>query len=528
LAYREARSLYKDKCDKCGEEVISIFPENALVTAYCTSCWWGDGWDPLDFGVEYDFSKSFFEQFYKLQKTVPREATGSKNCENCLYSNGDVRCKDCTLTFDCVESINCYNSQVVFKGKDCVDLDNAMNTDHSYDALNSNNLYNSKFIYLSDDCIDCSFLYNCVGCSNCFGCVNLRNKKYYIWNKPYSKEEYEKEIKNLNLGSYKKLLEAKQKFLALHKETPKRFALIRNSLNVSGEDIQQAKNCQNCFFTRYGVENCRNIFAAGYLLKDGYDAIFGGDQSELFYETVGGMQSQRCFFTRAPYHSKDIEYCNRIINCSNLFGCVNLRNKQYCIFNKQYTKEEYFELREKIIKQMNEVPYIDRKGREYRYGEFFPIETSLWGYNETWAHKYFPLTKDEVIEKGYNWQDDYKRDYQPTIKACDLPDNINDVSESILNEVIECEHSDKNCNQQCTRAFKILNNEFNIYKQINIALPRLCPICRHYERLKFLYPLKLWHRKCMKEGCNNEFETSYSPDREDIIYCEKCYQAEFI
>ena len=50
--------------------------------------------------------------------------------------------------------------------------------------------------------------------------------------------------------------------------------------------------------------------------------------------------------------------------------------------------------------------------------------------------------------------------------------------------------------------------------------------CRYYERFLKLLPPKLWHRKCMKEGCLNEFETSYAPNRQEIIYCEKCYQQE--
>ncbi|KKP59766.1 MAG: hypothetical protein UR55_C0020G0001, partial [Candidatus Nomurabacteria bacterium GW2011_GWF1_34_20] len=50
--------------------------------------------------------------------------------------------------------------------------------------------------------------------------------------------------------------------------------------------------------------------------------------------------------------------------------------------------------------------------------------------------------------------------------------------------------------------------------------------CRHYERLSQRNPMKLWHRSCMKEGCTNEFETSYAPERSEIVYCEKCYQQE--
>ena len=81
---------------------------------------------------------------------------------------------------------------------------------------------------------------------------------------------------------------------------------------------------------------------------------------------------------------------------------------------------------------------------------------------------------------------------------------------------------------------------------MNLPLPRLCPNCRHYQRIKQRNPLKLWKRQCQCAGqksengiyqntikhshenqpCPNEFETSYSPDRKEIVYCEKCYQAE--
>ena len=30
------------------------------------------------------------------------------------------------------------------------------------------------------------------------------------------------------------------------------------------------------------------------------------------------------------------------------------------------------------------------------------------------------------------------------------------------------------------------------------------------------------------EPCPNEFETTYSPDRPEIVYCEQCYQQEVV
>ena len=61
---------------------------------------------------------------------------------------------------------------------------------------------------------------------------------------------------------------------------------------------------------------------------------------------------------------------------------------------------------------------------------------------------------------------------------------------------------------------------------MKIPIPRICPECRHIERFKNRGPNKLWHRQCMKKNCNNEFETSYAPDRQEIVYCESCYNKE--
>jgi hypothetical protein len=155
-------------------------------------------------------------------------------------------------------------------------------------------------------------------------------------------------------------------------------------------------------------------------------------------------------------------------------------------------------------------------------------------YNETIAQEYFPLNKEEALKQGYLWEDGEKRNYKINIENKDIPDDIQDITDNIINKVIACEHSGK-CKEQCTEAFKIIPEEFKFYKRMNLPLPRLCPNCRHYQRLKLRNPLKLWERKCMCEGknhfhgaekCEIEFKTSYAPDRPEIIYCEKCYQQE--
>jgi hypothetical protein len=210
-----------------------------------------------------------------------------------------------------------------------------------------------------------------------------------------------------------------------------------------------------------------------------------------------------------------------------------VQKKQYCIFNKQYTKEEYEALVSKIIQHMNEMPYVDKRGRIYRYGEFFPSELALFAYNESLAFSDFPLTKEQAIAEGYTWQESEEKDYKITLEPEAIPDNIKDVTDDIIKESVGCAHRGK-CSCKCTTAFKITKQELDFYRTNDLPIPRLCHNCRHVRRSKNQRPLKLWHRRCMCDKqhtqhsgrCPNEFETSYAPDRPEIVYCESCYNNE--
>jgi hypothetical protein len=212
---------------------------------------------------------------------------------------------------------------------------------------------------------------------------------------------------------------------------------------------------------------------------------------------------------------------------------------------------------------MNKMPYTDKKGRVYRYGEFFPPELSPFCYNETIAQEYFPLTKEQALQQGYKWKDPEERNYQITMTNDQIPDHIKDVPDTIVNEIIECASrteigtgpffaNEKNgpvpISTACTTAFKIIKPELEFYRRMNLPLPRYCPNCRHYQRLQQRNPLKLWKRQCQCGGqtsangiyhntishfhqdqpCPTTFETSYAPDKPEIVYCEKCYLAEVV
>jgi hypothetical protein len=212
--------------------------------------------------------------------------------------------------------------------------------------------------------------------------------------------------------------------------------------------------------------------------------------------------------------TRDSDYTDWCHEVHDLFGCVSLRNKSYCILNKQYSKDDYEILRTKIIEDMT------KRGE---YGEFFPKEIAPFAYNETVVQEFAQLTKAQALARGFRWRDPDTRDYVATVQASALLDSVLDVTDTILKETISCAHAGT-CNDSCTTAFRIIPSELAFYRDINLPLPRLCPNCRHAERLTYRNPFKLWHRTCMKAGCKSEFETPYAPERPEIVYCESCFQ----
>jgi len=535
LAFRNTHSLYKRKDSFTGKDILSIYSPDKNLVVIDQKDWWGDSWDPFDYSKEYDFTKSFFTQWKELRDVFPLQSLSNSKAVNSEYCNVAEESTDCYLCTACFRNERTMYSDSITYCRDSLDLHIVHESEFSYDDIvctKSNRLFYSLN---SHNCIDSYFLFDCRNCTDCFMSSNLRNKSYYFYNTQLTKDEYAKKIADLSLGSYLQIEKLKKEFLDLHTSAIHRFAHITNSVDVTGNNIDHAKNSKYCFETVHGPEDSKYIFWGAMNSKDCYDVSAVADMS-LAYETFdAGVGGQRYLFDSVVYSSSNTEYCFNCYNSSDLFGCFGLRSKQYCIFNNQYSKKEYFELISQIKKQMCEIPYIDTAGRIYTYGEFFPIELSPFCYNETVAQDYFPLTQTEANEKCFAWKESEQRTYLPTVEAKDLPDDIIDVDESILQQVVHCAHEGQ-CGERCSTAFKIVKDELTFYKRFRIPLPRLCYGCRHAERFKIRNPLKLWHRQCMCDleehhhsgGCSNEFETSYAPSRPERIFCETCYQKEIV
>ncbi|HAQ02303.1 TPA: hypothetical protein DCQ22_00170 [Candidatus Nomurabacteria bacterium] len=519
FTFRNERVLHRNKCAKTGKSVISCFSSESPFIIYDRDIWWSDKWDPTEYGMDYDFSRPFFKQFRELLEKVPQPNLFIGKCTDTLYGNHIGEFKNSYLVSASWLGENINYASRCNESKDSMDMFTTVNCEFCYDDVSCVKCYETFYSQNAVSCVSSYFLYDCKNCTNCFGCTNLRNKSYCIWNEQLTKEEYFKKLSELNIGNYNNFKKIKEEFNKFKLSALRRFSNIVNSSNVSGDDITNASNSHDCFYVANNIKDCRFLINAIDRLNDSYDGYGVGANTQLLYEGIdSGVNGSMQLFTATSWECLNTEYSYNCHGCNNLFACVGLRENSYCIFNKQYSKGEYIELKKKIIEHMNNIPYTDKKGNVYKYGEFFPAEISPFGYNETVAEDYFPLSEDDIKSNGYNFLNPDKSGYTITHTSKDIPDDIKDIKETILDYIIECE--------SCNKGYKIIQSEYEFLKRFNLPIPRKCFECRHKDRFNQVNPPKLWHRSCMKEGCTNTFETSYVPERPEIIYCEKCYQNE--
>jgi len=531
LVWINDRYLYFVNCKLCGVKTFSMQPENSSFALYCHDCWYSDDFDPMIYARDYDFSKNFFEQWADLLKIVPTRARliDGRMVES-NYTNWVSNLKRCYLIYNSDYSEDCLYGTEIENSKNSVDN---MMIDTCEECHECVNCQNCNRIFYSTDSLNSSdiwFSYNLAGCMDCFGCVNLRNKNHYIFNEPYSKTDYDKKIKEMWTGSALSCKELISKADELRQNLPRRFAHTRQVKSVAGDYIYTSKEVHEGFVVS-GAQNCRYVM---WLVvapsKDCIDYTQYGDNAEQIVETsVSGINVSRIFYSSWIFkNSINIWYSHNCFNSENLFGCVGVRKKKYCILNKEYSKEEYESMVEKIKKQMDEMPYTDKNGCVYKFGEFPPIEIAPNFYNQSSAQEFFPLNEEEVVKKGYKWKPIESKINKATIASDDVPDPFSLVQDSILNETIACAQAeDKNAqDKNCTRAFRIVQNELFFYKRHNLPLPRLCPNCRHFKRaLKRTMP---WFYEGNCSLCGASFKTPYAPNTINKLYCEKCYQQEVI
>ena len=330
-----------------------------------------------------------------------------------------------------------------------------------------------------------------------------------MFNKQMTKEEYEQRMASFDFCNTDHMDAARAHFEQLKANHPRKELTGNQNESVSGDYIYKSKDCSEC----YNIRECRDCKYCDTLRdsRDCMDHYVWGNNAERVYDSqCCGFNVQNIRFCNSTFEgTHSMTYCYYCtLGSNNCFGCSGLKKAEYCILNKQYTKEEYETLIPRIIEHMTKTG---------EWGGFFPASISPHGYNETKAQERFPIKKEEATDRGWKWRDELPyTEGQETISWDQVPYAIDDVPDSICDEILACNRTGRN--------YRIPKQELMFYRNIKLPIPRIHFEERHKDRMAMRNPSRLWKRPCSK--CSKEIQTSYAPERPEKVYCEECYLKE--
>ena len=441
MAFRNERHLYRRVCDASWKQIISMYSPDKNFKVYDQNIRRSDQRSAFDYGQDFDFSKTFHQNFKQLYEVVPKIALMNRESENSNYCNPWLANKDCYFVFSVTNSVGCLYGRLID------------NCEYCLDCLAMENCQ------ICSNCIQLFWCYNChysiqlKNCSYCRECVWLENKMYNIRNQQYTKEEYfdliSKEIwvfpqPNRELFQMN-IWDSQDCTLAFDIEGCKHCFDIRNSTDISYSSMVKpwCSDCMDCT-----------------LLID----------STKCFESMSTSKIQWWVWLVSCWDWNDVYYTFDSYFTKNVFWCVSLRRAEYCVFNKQYTKLEYEALTKKIIWHMMET---------WEWWRFFDPSLSPFWYNETIAQEYYPLEQTDTLIQSwkYNWSG-YESP-QPVsdrvIDASTMSTDVDTVSDEILSYAIKC--------SQTGKLFRIQKQELDFYRKNKLSLPRVHPDVRHTQRV---------------------------------------------
>jgi hypothetical protein len=128
-----------------------------------------------------------------------------------------------------------------------------------------------------------------------------------------------------------------------------RLHALRNIIPRPAQKIVQSENCDYCSLA-YFSKNCYLLYGAaaedcmyGYISNSilrCLDFSFA-IRSRYCYQIVECQNCERVFFSHYAESCSDCAFLFDCKSCRDCFGCVNLRHKQFCVFNQQLSEAEY-------------------------------------------------------------------------------------------------------------------------------------------------------------------------------------------
>lgn len=330
-------------------------------------------------------------------------------------------------------------------------------------------------------------------------------------NEQLSEKDYRNKVADIAWDDYLAVKHLKEEFMQLVRSQPQAELRGFENSGCSGDFLQHSVQAENCFDCSE-IRDCLNCYGVKGA-NDCLDLYSWGAQSELIYGSSRiGYSSKNIICSHLVFSGcENIEYSSNCHSSKDCFGCVGLKSKQYCILNKQYSKAEYFSLRERIVRQMN------TNGEQQAYGTPLPYKLSHHPYNFSDAMLYFPLSKSEALRRGASWHEEEETNTKASRSWETLPGKTSEISDDILQESFSCETSAK--------IYRITKRELQAYRARNIPVPREHWRERLLKRIALLNPPRLHERVCPR---TSRKITSSFPNTENwIVWERETYLTEF-
>ncbi len=519
LSFRNERKLYRRQCDASKQSIISIYSPDKPHKVYEHKIRRSDHWDAMDYWRSFDFSKTFTENFQQLLIDVPLMnlyVTPDADENNCHYVNAAWFNTNCYFIFDSDQNSNSLYSTWLKNSMHCIDTLYSMNCEYCYELIYCVWCYKSNFCIFCTHCTDCVWCRSCLWCTDCIWCYWLKNKQYCIFNKQYSKEEYQQKYTQMEhiwyINYWNNMI------------LPATHNMIQTCEQVFWSSLAYCKNVQQCFDCSWIQESkyCDGIMNWTEYLYD-HSSFWENASYTIECEWTWRRVHNIQFCQNIFLDTRDIYYSRSCCQWShNLFWCIGLRNKSYCIFNKQYSVYEYETYTAKIIAHMQET---------WEWWEFFHPSLSPFWYNETVAQEHYPLTQSETsiqdnktmidyTQFWYHWSD-YNAD--PTI-----PEDTHTIHRShyshqerqdlltqdtLETQIFICSIS--------WRPYRLQKAEITFYRQFMLPIPDKHPDIRHQERLTRKPWDTLYIRHC--DDTNKTIVSVYPPWYSQKVYSEESY-----
>lgn len=545
MMFRNETNIYRNKCNNCSKDCISIFTLESKEIIYCLDCY-----DKADFSKNDNSTldiNTIEKDFQTLYKKTPKKAIINEDTENCDYANYVWLSKNVYLSFLTYSwSEDIFYSYYTVNSRDCIDCYNIRNCEKCYECTYTIESFNCYYSYNLVNSSDCYFSLSLQNCKNCLFSSNLINKEYYIYNKQYSKSEYKK-----ILNWFKKTLLSNNWLIKLKKdyENIKEKTIYKNVQKVNTQRCAWnfISNSKNSILSSScnSVEDSVNVW--GNIISDSVNLIWWWNIQKSYNSCSVWYDCSNIISVFNTVNSNNVFNSMNIFYSNNILYSIWLKNKSFCILNKQYSKEEYTEKSAEILKKLKE---------NWLFWSFFSNEFNNIPYNDSAAMEYFPIQKlifpdkrEEILNKDAYWiifilepekflskaildlwweikinilwktfeKEVNIPEWMNLIKTSELPDSNNDLSNEfekmLLSSAIICDIT--------WRPFRIMKYELDFYKKNNISIPRVHPKIRNIQRTKIINPKNLYLTNC--DNCKKEVLASYSTKEKKVIYCEKCY-----